>query len=90
MRTDDGQVFGWFPSDKFLNAPKSRANAWNAIYQSRWPNQVTRITGIDSCQGISTDGHQVHVCCMLYTERIFLLIFVHFIRSLYGDVPIQN
>lgn len=78
VRTDDGQVFGWFPTDKFLSAAESKANAWNATFQSRWPNQVTRVTGIDSCQGISTDGHQVCISCMIMIGRLinpFLSLF---------------
>ncbi len=61
VRTDGGQVFGWFPSEKFPNSQSSNAGqSWNSAFQNRWPIQVMPIAELNaSFQGISTDGSQL-------------------------------
>lgn len=61
IRTENGQVFGWFPSGKFPNSPASHiGQSWNSAFQNRWPIHVTPIAELNSSfQGISTDGTEI-------------------------------
>lgn len=74
VRTDGGQVFGWFPSEKFPNVHHpSGGQSWNSAFQNRWPINVTPLVDLNSSfQGISTDGSQVKSIFFIYqlTPRV--------------------
>ena len=69
VRTVCGQVFAWYPSDKFPSNPQadvSVARSWNVTYRNRWPSHVVLVTDlVTSVNGIATDGRQVNIPSVL-------------------------